>query len=101
MGTVAASGACLYDAADPLHAGGAWYKNTSSGQVYQCNGGIWVTSGFTLPVSPIITDLTEHKNGRYFTYIGNLYNYSISQDQSCPFWNNSIQYVSRPVAADD
>ncbi len=100
-GTVAASGACLYDAADPLHAGGEWYKNTSSGQVYQCSGGIWVTSGFPLPVSPIIKDMTEHKNGRYFTYIGNLYNYSISQDQSGQLWNNSMEYGSGPGAAND
>jgi hypothetical protein len=100
---IAASGACLYDATDPTHAGGEWYKNTSSGIVYQCNSsGVWATTGSAFPAQVyVVKDMTEHKNGRYFSYIGNLYNYSFSQDQSGQLWNNSMEYGSGPGMAND
>jgi hypothetical protein len=102
-GTVPATGACLYDATDPTHAGGEWWKDTSSGLVYQCNSsGTWGSTVSSFPAQTyVIKNMTEHKNGRYFTYTGNLYNYSIAQDQSGQLWNNSMEYGDSPGAAND
>ncbi len=110
VGNVPASGACLYDATDPTHAGGEFYTDASAVKNYQCPpNGIWGTFGATLPpygagcstAQLCIKDMTEHKNGRYFSYIGNLYNYSISQDQSGQVFNNSVEWGSGPGAAND
>lgn len=101
-GTVVASGPCLYDATDTLHAGGEWYRDIMAGQNYQCGSDfLWHTTATALPASPIIKDMTEHKNGSHIFYIWNVYNYSISQDQSGQLWNNSMEYGSGPGMAND
>ncbi len=91
-GTVPVSGPCLYDSTDPTHPGGEWWKNTSSGQAYQCgSNGLWATTASPFPtVSHEIKDMAEYKNGRYFTYVGNLFKNSIAQDQSGQLFNNSM-----------
>jgi hypothetical protein len=101
-GSGAASGACLYDATDPANSGGEWYLNTSGGQVYQCNSsGVWATTGAAFPPQKTFKDMAEHKNGRYFTYNGNLFNGSYVQAQSGEVWNNSMEYGSGPGMAND
>jgi hypothetical protein len=106
FGTGAASGACLYDNTDPNRTGGEWYTNVSGGQVYQCNSsGVWATTGATPPGAITVKDLSEHKNGRYFSYIGNLYNGSFVQgngaSQAGEVWNNSMEFGSGPGMAND
>lgn len=100
--TTTPSGACLYDATDPTHAGGEWYTNTSTGINYQCTSSFtWATTAFTPPPLYTLKDMTEHKNGSYFTYVGNIYNYSFTGAQSGEAWNDSMEYGSGPGAAND
>ncbi len=110
VGAVVPSGACLYDATDPTHLGGEFYTNVSSGLSYQCPmTGIWGNTPTSLPSygagcstnQMCIKDMTEHKNGRYFSYIGNVYNYSFSQDQTGQIFNNSVEWGSGPQASND
>lgn len=99
---VTPSGACLYDATDPLHAGGEWVTDTATSTNYQCTSGFtWATTVSTPPSAYTLKDMTEHKNGSHFSYLGNLYNYSFTGAQSGEAWNNSTEYGSGPGAAND
>jgi hypothetical protein len=76
-----------------------WYQVNSSGvwaataaTPYNCGGGTFVCG------NPLIKDLAEHKNGRYFSYIGNVFNYSWPQAQSGEAWNNAGEVNSGPSA---
>jgi hypothetical protein len=97
------SGACWYDAYDSHHAGGQWYTNTSSGQVYRCNSsGVWATTGASPPATnTLIKLMAEHKNGRAFQYIGNVFSYSWPQAQSGQVFNMGQQQGSGPGMAND
>jgi hypothetical protein len=103
-GAIAATGACLYDTTDPTHAGGEYYLDTSTSQSYQCgSNSLWATVG-SIPAGTsalVVKNMTEHKNGRYFSYIGNLYNGSFAEQQSGQLWNNSMEYGSGPGMAND
>ncbi len=102
QGTVPASGPCLYDTTDPANAGGEWYQNTSTGQVYQCNSsGVWATSTGSFPTAKTLKNMAEHKSGRYFSYIGNLFSGSYAGGQSGEIWNNSMEYGDGPASAND
>jgi hypothetical protein len=102
QGSGPASGPCLYDATDPTHVGGEWYRDTAAGQNYQCNSsGVWAPTSAPLPTSLTLKNMAEHKNGRFFSYIGNLFNGSYAQAQSGEIWNNSMEYGSGPGMAND
>ncbi len=105
------SGPCWYSADDPAIPGGEWYKDTPMSQWYQCGpDSLWHTTmstpyncsgGTDVCGSPLFKDLAEHKNGRYFTYIGNVFNYIWVQGQNGEFFNNSAEPGSGPGMADD
>lgn len=96
------SGACWYDNYDPNHTGGQWYTNTNTGQVYRCNSsGVWATTGSSVPAAYTVKTVTEHKNGRVFTYNGNVYAYNWPQAQSGQAFNIGQQQGSGPGIAND
>ena len=99
-----ASGACWYDTTDPNHAGGEWYTDSSANQNYQCtSSGVWAATSSAIPNigNPVFKDLAEHKNGQFFTYTGNLMNYSWAQAQSGEAFNNNQEEGSGPGIAND
>ena len=97
------SGPCWYDNYDAHHTGGQWFTNLNNGQVYRCNSsGMWATTASSPPViNTLIKLLAEHKNGRVFTYTGNVFEYSWPQAQSGQVFNMGQQQGSGPGMAND
>lgn len=107
-GTFVPVGACWYDNTDPNFVGGEYYQNTMTSTWYQCNSSsVWATGSAPANLgNPTIKTMTEHKNGRYFTYTGNVYNYvwsagSNNGAQSGQVWNNGQLAGSGPGMAND
>ena len=101
-------GACLYDNTDPNFVGGEYAFDIPATQWYQCNSSsVWATSSAPANLgNPTVKTMTEHKNGRYITYLGNLYNYNWSAGQNNgaqqgQVWNNSMEGGSGPGMAND
>jgi hypothetical protein len=100
--TGAASGSCWYDATDPNHAGGEWYRS-AAGQNYRCgSNGQWATTGASLPATLYtVKNMAEHKSGRYFTYSGNVFNYSWVSAQTGQVFLFAQEEGSGPGIAND
>src|ERR1700681_3042495 len=99
---MAASGPCWHDATDSNHAGGEWYTDTSTDQKYQCaSNGTWATTGTSVRTAFTVKNMAEHKNGRYFLYYGNLFNYSWASAQSGQAFAFHQNYESSPGLSND
>lgn len=95
--------ACLYDTADPGHSGGEWFNNTTTTTNFRCNSsGVWATTLASFPTQTgDFKNHTEQKNGRLFSYIGNLYRYGFAYGQPGEAWKISAETGSGPGFSND
>jgi hypothetical protein len=93
---------CWWDNTDPRHSGGEWYKNTASGQVYQCGSDFtWHTTTSPLPNPYTIKTMFESKSLRNSLYYGNLIKYNWAAAQSGQAFSTHMSYDSGPGMAND
>jgi hypothetical protein len=83
-----------------LIAGGSGY---TAPQLYQCQPtGLWASVGGAASYTTLsFKDMAEHKNGRDFAYVGNLFRYTFTGGQYEVFNNSNEGTDSGPGAAND